>query len=237
VSPLLTLPLLRVEPVTPRARLLTLDLGGSSLAYRPGQAVMAGLHGQAVRRPYSIACSPGRAAARSALELLVGVNASGSAGPHLTPLTPGAAIDIEGPMGAFTLPEQVATSDLLFVGGGTGIAPLRAMIDHAVAEGAARRLVLFYSARQPDEFAFIDELRAHEHAGHLELHQTVTRESAGWPGRTGRIDRDQLRAALREPEGTLCFVCGPAAMVEEGVDALARLGVPDDAIRTEWRRR
>ena len=131
------------------------------------------------------------------------------------------------------LPDAFAERRLFFLAGGSGISPLRAMIDRALRRHRAAVSVL-YSARRADEFAFIAELRQHAAEGRLELHQTVTRDhTPEWPGGRGRIGRSHFTAVLHEPASTLCFVCGPAAMVNEAVSTLRELGVPAAAIRTE----
>ena len=79
----------------------------------------------------------------------------------------------------------------------------------------------------------INELEAHVRAARLELHQTVTREDLSWRGRRGRVGRAEFEAVMHAPADTLCFVCGPPAMVEEAVLTLRALGVPTPAIRTE----
>lgn len=212
---------------------LTLDLHNAPLAFKAGQAVVIGDHRQAIRRPYSIASSPEQAAIKNTIELLIGVDAAGSAGAHLPSLTPGTAIDVEGPLGAFTFPDTFTQARLLFVGGGTGIAPLRAMMDHAMRAHARIPIALLYSARRADEFAFMTELHAHAQEGRIELHQTVTRDDEGWHGGRGRIGRTHFEAVLHDPADTLCFVCGPTAMVSEAVATLLHLGVDRAAIRTE----
>lgn len=230
--PAVTAPLVAIAASTPRSRLLAIELGSRAFAFAPGQAVMLAPHGSSDRRPYSIACSPDRVAASGRLELLIAIdNASGS---DLSWATPGVLVDLEGPLGTFTLPSALDQPRLLFVAGGTGIAPLRAMIDHALRHHADRRVSVLYSARRSDEFAFIDELREHESARRIELRQTVTRdESASWLGRRGRIGRADFEAVVHEPAATLCFVCGPPSMVNESVVVLQALGVPSDQIRTE----
>jgi NAD(P)H-flavin reductase len=245
--PTVSVPLVSVAPATPRSRLLTLDLREQPFDFRPGQAVLIGARGVS-RRPYSIASSPERAAETRTLELLIALEADGTLGPHLPDLIPGSPIDLEGPLGTFLFPLEPPEQPLLFVAGGTGIAPLRAMIDH-VLRGAPQRLPdglpsprasaqpgisLLYSARNADEFAFIEELRGHESRGRLELHQTVTRDdSTAWAGGRGRIGRSHFESVVHDPARTLCFVCGPRAMVNESVSTLAALGVPAEAIRTE----
>lgn len=228
----LTVPIVTIDRVTPRSRLLAVDLGHEAFPFRAGQAVLLGATGQSQRRPYSIACSPERAAEIQRLEILIAVESDGSFGPHLPGVQPGTNVDVEGPVGTFTLPISSRLEHLLFVAGGTGIAPLRAMIDHELRHDSASRMSLLYSARQGDEFAFIEELREHARAGRLELHDTVTRD-AKWAGPRGRIARAHFEAVLHEPATTLCFVCGPPQLVADSVSTLTALGVPLDLIRTE----
>ena len=228
---LLTVPLARVDEASARSRLLAIDISSHTFEYLPGQAVMMGPHGAAVRRPFSIACSPERAAETHALELLIAM-AGGS--EDLGWARAGTLVDIEGPVGTFTFPAWVDQSRVLFVAGGTGIAPVRAMLDHALRRHPAGRISLLYSTRRSDEFAFIEELRAHERAGRLELHQTVTRDdSTSWGGTRGRIGRSHFEVVLHEPGKTLCFVCGPPSLVSESTATLRELGVPPGLIRTE----
>src|SRR4051812_18421088 len=129
---MLTLPIRDVVRATPRARIVRLDLGGSVFSYRPGQAVLVASHDYTRRRPYSIAAAPDDAAREDALELLVGVDESGSAGSHLT-IAPKALVDVEGPIGRFTFPDAPQEEHFVFIAGGTGIAPLRAMMRHALS--------------------------------------------------------------------------------------------------------
>jgi len=228
---ILTVPLARVARASARSRLLSIDISGHAFDYRPGQAVMMGPHGAPVRRPFSIACSPERAAETRMIELLIALEGGSE---DLGWAASGALVDIEGPLGTFTFPLALEHSRLLFVAGGTGIAPVRAMLDHALRRHPSQKSSLLYSTRRADEFAFLDELREHERAGRLELHQTVTRDdSTSWDGRRGRIGRDHFEAVLHEPAATLCFVCGPPTLVSESAASLRDLGVPAASIRTE----
>jgi NAD(P)H-flavin reductase len=212
---------------------VVLGLDDAEFTYLAGQAVLVGDHGQRERRPYSIAASPERATETRQLELLVGVDADGNTGPHLTLTGARERVDVEGPIGTFTFPAHLTHRRLLFVAGGTGIAPLRAMLDHAFRLHPADRVSLLYSARTADEFAFADELRGFERAGRLEYHPTVTRDDETWAGGRGRIGRSHFEAVLHDRQDTLCFICGPGPLVSEAVATLSDLGVPRAAIRTE----
>jgi NAD(P)H-flavin reductase len=227
----LTLPIREVMFATPRARLARLDLDGHAFDYAPGQAVAIAAHGQETRRPYSIAAAPEDARRRGWLELLIGVNADGTPGPHLA-LEPGVLVDVDGPLGSFVFPPSPDEKRFVFIAGGTGIAPLRAMMQRAL-HLPHRNIGLFYSARTPDEFAFEAELRALAEAGEIELRQTVTRATdTDWTGARGRLNRDALGELVHDP-ATLCFVCGPPALVDEMPRILADLGIPRERIKIE----
>lgn len=230
---MLTLPIREVVAATPRARIVRLDLRDQPFDYAAGQAVVVGTHAGEKRRPYSIAAAPEDARRNGQLELLVGVDADGRPGAHLT-LEPGAAVDVEGPLGSFTFPRQPAERNFAFIAGGTGIAPLRAMLRHLILGSIeAGRIGLLYSARTPEEFAYEGELRELASSGAIELRQTITRDTnSHWPGARGRIDRAALSGLVQDPE-TLCFVCGPMAMVDEVPRLLTEIGVARERIRIE----
>jgi ferredoxin-NADP reductase len=228
---IVTLPIRDVLLATPRARVVRLDGRGETFEYAPGQAVIVGTHGQPRRRPYSIAAAPEDTRRDGWLELLVGVDAEGQAGEHLA-LAPGALVDVEGPVGTFTFPDSPAERRFVFIAGGTGIAPLRAMLRHALVI-PHRDIGLFYSARTPDEFAYEPELRALAASGAIALRQTVTRANdTDWSGARGRLDRAALSELVHDP-ATLCFVCGPPALVAEMPALLAELGISRNRIRIE----
>jgi NAD(P)H-flavin reductase len=229
----LTLPIRDVIAATPRARVVRLDLDGHAFHFAAGQAVLIASHGAENRKPYSIASSPEDARDGGYIELLIGIAADGSPGAHVT-LEPGHAVDVEGPAGTFTFPDRPAERSFVFVAGGTGIAPLRAMLRHAI-HGAlpADHIGLLYSARTPDDFAFADEFAALAQSGRLDFRQTITRETErDWTGARGRIDRAALASLVRGAE-TLCFICGPAAMVDQMPQLLEAIGITPPRIRIE----
>ena len=231
---LLTLPIREVLPATPRAGILRIDLGGERFPYLPGQAVLVATHGYERRRPYSLAASPDESRRDDCLELLIGLNAEGSPGPHLL-LQPGTLLDVEGPLGRFTFPESPDAARFVFIAGGTGIAPLRAML-HQALRVPHQGIGVLYSARTLNDFAYEPELRELAAKGLIELRQTITREAGQeWAGARGRIGPDVLRPLIHAA-ATLCFVCGPPALVHDVPKLLGELGVAPERIRIEeWR--
>jgi ferredoxin-NADP reductase len=217
-----------VRRATPTTRILRLDLGGAKLDYAAGQLALLGIEGQSSRSPYSIASAPAETERHGQLEFLLRLESE-----HLARLRRGAHVSVEGPMGSFVLPERPEEHQLLFVAGGTGIAPIRSMIRQAAASRIDAALHLLYSARTPSDFAYLPELKRDVREGRLELALTATREvPPRWRGGRGRITREQLAPLVQSPE-TLCFVCGPASMVDEVPRILLDLGVDRRRIRIE----
>ena len=212
---------------------MRLDLGGSSFRYLAGQAANLGPEGCDSLVPYSIASSPEDTAKGQFLEFLIKVDAADRWGNEFPPLRRGGRLVMKGALGRFTFPERPSERHFLFIAGGTGIAPMRSMIRHARAMGHRGRISVLYSARTPDDFAYRGELRGMARRGELRLILTATRgPNERWRGERGRITMTQLELLLDDP-ATLCFVCGPAAMVDDVPRMLRQLGVEKARIRIE----
>lgn len=233
MSDALTLPIRAIVATSPLTRLVGLDLGSGPFVFRAGQLAFIGAHGQTERRPYSIASSPEDADRQGRVEFLIKVDESGHAGLHLSPLVEGTRVDFEGPYGSFTISETPAPG-YLFVGGGTGIAPLRSMVRHLIAAGHRAPISVIYSARSRRELALRDELEQLAEAGRIRLLLTVTGDEEDWTGARGRVGPSQLATMLPDPAAH-CYLCGPPALVEEIPAMLRKLGVGSAQIRfEEW---
>ena len=229
---MITVPVRQISRATPRIRILNLDLRAAEFSFAAGQAVMLGLSGSPLRKPYSIASAPLEVSKSGIMQVLVQVEDSGGLDPHLELASPGTLLDLEGPFGSFGLPAQVERP-LLFVAGGTGIAPLRSMLIEHLSRPTKFPAALVYSARSVDEFAFRPELAALEAAGRMSSYFTVTRdESSEWQGRRGRISQALLTEALPSVD-SICMVCGPPQLVSDTRALLAQLGVGDEQILVE----
>jgi ferredoxin-NADP reductase len=222
-----------VRRATPSSCTVRLDLAGADFSYRAGQVAALGPPGSSQQIPYSIASAPEETATTGSIEFLVKTDHSGRWGDHFDPLRRGAMLGVRGPSGSFTFPDAPREHHFLFIAGGTGIAPLRSMIRHAVLSRRPGRICLLYSARTPHDFAYLRELRGMARGGEISLSLTATREmTPRWRGARGRI-LAPLLAPLVEDPATLCFVCGPASMVAEVPLILQQLGIDAGRIRLE----
>jgi ferredoxin-NADP reductase len=218
---------------TPRAHIIKLDLQRQTFPYLAGQAAYLQPEGADRRRPYSIASAPEETAQHGLIEFLVQTSGNGSTG--LTPdlVQPGTAVNVDGPLGSFTFPAHPNERRFVFIAGGTGIAPLRSMLWHTLLAERDGHVSLIYSVRSPEEFAYMQEFQRLEDEGRIDFRHTVTRAAVeGWSGRQGRIDVRCLEGLI-DPGHTLCFVCGPSALIGEIRPQLMELGVREDQIRIE----
>jgi ferredoxin-NADP reductase len=229
---LLTVAVRHVASATPRTRIIGLDLGDTPFAFSAGQAVMVGLHDSPLRKPYSIASAPWEFAKTGVLQLLAQVDETGALDPHLELAASGTLIDLDGPFGTFGLPPKLADLPLLFVAGGTGIAPLRAILMERLARPPAPAISVVYSARSPEQFAYRAELDAMAHAGRINLSLTVSRSADAWDGRLGRIDEGLLRTACPSLDAC-CLICGPPQLVTDTTGLLLQMGIDQERILTE----
>jgi ferredoxin-NADP reductase len=215
---------------TPTTRAIRLAVPSTGFSYQAGQAAAVGVDERQLT-PYSIASAPAETSAEGFLEFLVKVDGSTRFGSQVSGLQRDDEIVVGPARGRFCLPHDVGKQPLLFIAGGTGIAPLRSMIRQHLHDGGHGRPALVYSARTPEEFAYAEELRDLADVGRLDLTLTLTGDAREWRHARGRAG-DRHLADLATPR-TLCFICGPPAMVTDVPEALVRLGVPRDRIVTE----
>jgi ferredoxin-NADP reductase len=212
---------------------IRLDLDGAAFHYRAGQVANLGPAGSTTQIPYSIASAPEETASSGVLEFLIKTDSNGRWGEHFGPVHRGSRLSVSGPSGTFTFPDAPKERHFLFIAGGTGIAPLRSMIRHAVLSRRPGNIRLLYSARTPKDFAYLTELRGMARRGRIDLWLTATRQmTPRWRGARGRILAAQLAPLVDDP-ATLCFVCGPTAMVADVPLILQQLGIDGSRIRVE----
>jgi ferredoxin-NADP reductase len=223
------------SPNTPRTKSLFLEIPGWE-GHRAGQHVDVRLtaeDGYQAERSYSIASAP----EDSRIELLVERLDDGEVSPYLTDeLRAGDGLELRGPIGGWFAWETKEGGPLLLIAGGSGIAPLMAMIRHRRAAGNGDPARLLLSSRCYEEIIFRDELeRLAAEDATLQTTHTLTRSAPpGWDGYDRRIDEEMLREVAFSPgERPLAFVCGPTPLVETVATALVGLGHDPVRVKTE----
>ena len=226
---------IEVVTETPRTRSLVLEVPGWE-GHRAGQHVDVRLRapdGYTAQRSYSVASAP----EDERLVLTVDRLDDGEVSTYLTDeLMAGDMLELRGPVGGWFVWEAEDGGPLLLVGGGSGVAPLMAMIRHRAAVGSGVPTRLLYSSRSYEEIIYreeLDSLSAGDEA--LEVFHTLTRSRLeGWTGYDRRIDAGMLAEVSWPPdESPLVFVCGPTPFVEAAATALVGLGHDPARIKTE----
>lgn len=212
---------------------MRLALGRNSFAFDAGQAATIGPADRTERIPYSIASAPDEVRTSGTLDFLVKVESSGRWGHQFDELATGIEMGVRGPFGTFTFPANPSERRFLFIAGGTGIAPIRAMIRQALLRGQTGHMRLLYSAKTADDFAYLPELGELAAEDGLDLRLNITREAPdAWRGQRGRIGRAEIAPLVEDPE-TLCFVCGPESMLADVPPMLMELGIDRSRVRVE----
>jgi propane monooxygenase reductase subunit len=213
------------DPVTHDLRHLVLRLvdPDADLKFFPGQYVDICVPGTDEVRSFSMANTSARESRQ--LEFVIKVYPDGLFSEYLDKtLQVGDRLTVTGPYGVFTLRDAPDT-DLIFVGGGAGMAPILSLLRSMAERGIDRKAVYYYGARRRADLCFEDELHA--------LEQTLPNfrfvpalSDEDWEGENGLITDVVSRSepALAKAHA---YICGPPPMVEAAVPLLTRLGVPE----------
>ena len=196
----------------------------------PGQYVDIAVPGTDSTRSFSMANTSSRESGQ--LEFVIKVYPDGLFSHFLdTRLAVGDRLDLTGPFGVFTLREGFDT-DLVFVGGGAGMAPILSLLRSMAERGIERKATYYYGARRRRDLCFEQELRALEEALPRFRYVPALSEPAegdGWAGEVGLIT-DVVKRHEGDLKGAHAYVCGPPPMVEAAMPMLTGLGVPEKRI-------
>jgi NAD(P)H-flavin reductase len=158
------------------------------------------------------------------------IRAVGAVTNALCASRPGDVVGVRGPFGNTWPIEEAVGSDVVVVGGGVGLPPLRPIVYHALRHRADfGRVLVLYGGRTPDDLLFRKELdRWH---GRLDGNVDITVDAAGgdWTGKVGVVTK-LIPQAPFDPDEAVCFVVGPEIMMRFTVRALMARGVTADRI-------
>lgn len=190
----------------------------SRLEFLPGQYVDVILGD--VRRSYSLANAP---RGDGHLELLVKRFAGGAMSAFwFERAKPGDLVRLEGPLGTFFLRDEAPTR-LLFLATGTGIAPVKAILEELAAapERAGRhRIGVYWGNRRADAFCWSPDA--------LDIDLSFTRLLSGggdWSGRRGHVQQAALEDGFA-PDDTAVYACGSDAMIRDARARFEAAGLP-----------
>lgn len=164
----------------------------------------------------------------------------GIASSFIFNLKPGDKVIMSGPYGEFR-PKYGTGREMIWVGGGAGMAPLRAQIMHCLKtlNIRDREMHYFYGARALEEIPFLDDfLQLEKDYDNFHFHLALDRpdpkaDEAGvkyTPGFVAPVMGDTYLKLHEAPEDCEYYLCGPPMMAKTVLDLLHSLGVEDDMI-------
>jgi propane monooxygenase reductase subunit len=146
-------------------------------------------------------------------------------------LKAGDALQVKGPYGVFSLREH-PDRDLIFIGGGAGMAPILCLLRSMVESGNQRKTTYYYGARSTRDLNHLNEME--ELTRLLPNFRFVAalsepRVDEEWDGEVGMIT-DVVKAGEASLHNTDAYLCGPPPMIDAAMPVLVGLGVDPDNI-------
>ncbi|WP_067893423.1 FAD/NAD(P)-binding protein [Nocardia vaccinii] len=221
----------RTEQTRDTATLVLEPVRLAAQRFRAGQFMMLYSFGVG---EIAISTSGDPAAANGVLEHTI--RAVGAVSRALYDTRVGGVIGVRGPFGRGWDSASARGRDLVIVGGGVGLAPLRPVVLETLAARAEyRRVVLITGARTPADILFRHDQTRWQAARLVELYQTVDRPAPGWSGSVGFVTEPLAKLNL-DPDRTTAFLCGPEPMMRFCAQYLLRKGIAATDIRVALER-
>lgn len=132
---------------------------------------------------------------------------------------------LQGPMGSFFLREE-SDKPLILLAGGTGFAPIKSIVEHAIHSGFTRPMTIYWGARDRAGL-YLNDLPEAWAAAHAHIHYVPVLSDEAWTGRTGFVHR----AALEDHPDLSTFqvyACGAPAMIDAVRGDFATAGLPEE---------
>jgi ferredoxin-NADP reductase len=220
---------------TPRVRSLVLNLPDWP-GHKPGQHVdvrLTGEDGYQAQRSYSIASAPESKNVMLTVERIE----EGEVSPYLSiDVQSGDQFELRGPIGGHFVWAVSQGGPLFLIAGGSGVAPLMAMLRHRAAAKSNVPATLLYSSRSFEDIIYREELDklAATGNGPNVVHTLTRKQPPGWSGGARRIDRAMLESAgFPASAKPRIFICGPTQLVESTSQTMLDLGHDRTLIKTE----
>lgn len=136
----------------------------------------------------------------------------------------GQTLTVDGPLGDFWL--RPGTSPLILIAGGSGLAPMLALLKDAANQGGQHSVTLLFGARTQQDLYALDEIEAlsQQWAGRFRFMPVLSAEPAdsNWAGARGLVS-DQIPQLIEA--GSQAYLCGPPAMIDHAMPVLKLHGV------------
>ncbi|WP_245981793.1 FAD-binding oxidoreductase [Frondihabitans australicus] len=230
----------RPETLSSRSIRLKVDNLGPVVAGQHIDIRLTADDGYQAVRSYSLSATPrggpgGTPLGNSEVEIAVEELPEGEVSPYLVEaLAPGDPLEVRGPVGGWFVWHPTDSEPVQLIGGGSGVAPLVAILRARIASTSAVPMRLLYSVRAPDTVYFADELASYTTSPNITVDLAYTRVAPHGEARPpGRLTDRDIENFVQEPGSGIVYVCGPNSFVAAVTDLLLARGYDSAAIRTE----
>lgn len=153
---------------------------------------------------------------------------------HFADANIGDTFILKGPNGQFRFDPSV-DKKVIFMAGGTGLAPFISMLRHIKVTDSKSDVVLIYSTKYPTEIISKEELNGYITDLGIKLVITVTRpaQGDGWTGQTGHVNNEMVSKYAPDVLERTGYICGPLEFVKAAKDSLTALGLTADKIKAD----
>lgn len=219
-------------PSTKTFRLVAVQ--GTLPPFQAGQYInlFCNIDGVYTARPYAISSSP---LERDYYDLTVKRVQDGFVTYYLLDdVEVGQTFEATSPMGTFYHNPVFHGDDLVFLAGGSGVAPAISMLRNILEKNQNRSFHMIYGNSYVDDVIFLQQLRElAEGFDQFTLTEVISRPPENFDGLSGRLNADLLTSILGSVEGKTFYVCGPTPFNAFCIEQLKTLGVADKRIRLE----
>ena len=218
-----------VRQLTSEVLHLKLEIPGlAAPAWRPGQYMKVHLP-DGTQRSFSMASCPGNGSVDFHVRRIPGGRFTGS---RLAAMRPGESLDIEFPLGAFGL-HKGDYRPLLMVATGTGIAPIKSMLESLLDDDECPPVWLYWGMRTEADL-YLDEVFRSWHGRLYEFQYVpvLSRADADWRGRRGHVQQAVI-ADLPDLSEHGVYLCGSPLMIEEAKDEFVAHGAQLDHLHVD----
>jgi NAD(P)H-flavin reductase len=156
----------------------------------------------------------------------------GTLSAALHELEEGSVVGVRGPFGNYFPMKEYEGKNLIIIGGGSGMAPLRSVVNFVVdpeERGKFGQLYIINGARTPRDLAFAHEFETWSSSPNSRLELTVDRAEGDWQGRVALIP-DVVKELNPSSENAVAIICGPPIMIKFTLKVLKDLGFTDRQI-------
>lgn len=203
---------------------------GEKIRYTAGQYADLAVAGVKGSRSYSFASAPGAGGGNVEVAFHLRLVPGGEMTTwfHEKDRT-GEKIKLRGPRGSFGWREQ--KSNLLCIAGGSGMAPIKGMLEDAAQKKMAKRIVYLFGARTEKDLYALEDMQKLASQLKLEFVPVLSHEDAGssWKGARGFVTEFIDKQAL-DFKDTAAFLCGPPPMIDAAIAKLNELGIGNQDI-------